>query len=108
MHQVPAMIRAALGTWLCIITSPALLAVAASPPFPQPPAELSRWLQPQEWVRDAEGPIVALGKEGEFDDRHIFAPTVAEEEGKFWMWYCGSRGKPNERVFRLGLAMSRD
>ena len=91
--------------WLVAIAS---TACAAPPPLPQPPAELSRWLQPQEWVRDGEGPIVSLGKDGEFDDRHIFAPTVAEVEGRFSLWYSGSRGKPGERVFRLGLATSGD
>jgi len=70
----------------------------------QVPPELSRWMQPQVWQRDAEGPIVSLGKEGEFDDRHIFAPVVALEDGRYWLWYCGSRGNPANRVFRLGLA----
>ena len=66
------------------------------------PAELRRWFGPQDWKRDTAGPIVSLGKSGEFDDTHIFAPAVAEEQGQFLLWYSGSRGSPAERVFRLG------
>ena len=58
------------------------------------PAELRRWFVPQDWKRDVAGPIVSLGKSGEFDNAHIFAPAVAEEQGKFLLWYCGSRGSP--------------
>jgi predicted GH43/DUF377 family glycosyl hydrolase len=72
-----------------------------------PPA-LERWLAPQTWQRDTEGPIVSLGKAGDFDDAHIFAPTVAFENDRFSMWYCGSRGTRLGRVFRLGLATSTD
>lgn len=80
-------------------------------------AELRRWLGPQVWQRDAEGPILSLGEAGQFDDTHIFAPSVARDEGRFLLWYCGSRGfahdlakvrKPDERVFKLGLATSSD
>ena len=74
----------------------------------EPPAELSRWLAPQDWQRDTAGPIVSLGKSGEFDDMHIFAPAVADLDGKYLMWYPGSRGTRTERVFRLGLATSND
>jgi predicted GH43/DUF377 family glycosyl hydrolase len=74
----------------------------------EPPPELARWLAPQAWQRDAEGPIVSLGQAGEFDDMHIFAPAVAHENGRFLLWYSGSRGTPGNRVFRLGLATSGD
>jgi predicted GH43/DUF377 family glycosyl hydrolase len=74
----------------------------------QTPAELAGWLAPQPWQRDADGPIVSLGKPGEFDDRHIFAPAVAYENGRYSLWYSGSRGSPGNRVFRLGLATSPD
>ena len=74
----------------------------------EPPAKLARWLGPQEWVKDSEGPVVSLGEPGQFDDMHIFAPTVAEEDGKYWLWYCGSRGTRQSRVFRLGLATGAD
>src|SRR5262245_47644980 len=89
---------------LCIIAS----LVGAAPAMGQPPPELARWLGPQTWERDAEGPIISLGGAGQFDDMHIFAPAVAHEEGRYWMWYCGSQGTPGNRVFRLGLATSID
>jgi predicted GH43/DUF377 family glycosyl hydrolase len=72
------------------------------------PADLSPWFAPQAWKRDVEGPILSLGQEGQFDDRHIFAPAVVEESGRFLLWYSGSRGTPGNRVFRLGLATSDD
>ena len=65
-------------------------------------------MQPQAWERDTDGPIISLGVAGEFDDQHLFAPAVAEEGGKFLLWYSGSRGTPGNRVFRLGLATSTD
>ena len=43
----------------------------------QIPQELQRWLGPQNWRRDVDGPILSLGESGEFDDTHIFAPMVA-------------------------------
>ena len=57
--------------------------------------------------RDTDGPIVSLGDAGQFDDMHIFAPAVAQDGGRFLLWYSGSRGTPGNRVFRLGLATSR-
>ncbi len=84
------------------------LALSAASAAGAPPAELSRWLAPQVWQRDAEGPIVSLGEVGQFDDQHIFAPATILEQGKFQLWYCGSRGTPASRVFRLGVATSDD
>lgn len=66
------------------------------------------WAGPQGWVRDGEGPCVALGEPGEFDDTHIFGPCVAYEDGVFRLWYCGAQGAVAERVFRVGLATSAD
>lgn len=74
----------------------------------EPPANLARWLGPQTWEKDTDAPIVALGSEGQFDDMHIFAPAVALEQGKFSLWYSGSRGTRSTRVFRLGLATGDD
>lgn len=68
------------------------------------PVELRPWLVEQNWQRDSGGPIISLGESGDFDDTHIFAPMVAEEDGRYQMWYSGSRGSVAERVFRLGLA----
>jgi len=72
------------------------------------PAELKPWLQPQEWTRDTDGPILSLGKPGEFDDTHVFAPCVAKLNDTYYLWYSGSTGTVAERVFDLGLATSRD
>jgi predicted GH43/DUF377 family glycosyl hydrolase len=83
----------------------------------QVPPEVLRWLVPQHWQRDVQGPVLSLGREGEFDDTHLFAPTVARDGDRYLMWYCGSRGfahdlseepTADERVFRLGLATSSD
>jgi hypothetical protein len=99
----------------------ALLAVMISFAMPsladEPPTELAQWLGKQDWQRDADGPVLSLGQAGEFDDTHIFAPTVARENGQYLMWYCGSQGfahdlaptrTRDERTFRLGLATSDD
>lgn len=72
------------------------------------PEKLRPWLGEQIWRRDVEGPILSLGKVGDFDDQHIFAPAVIEEAGVFKLLYSGSQGDPGNRVFRLGLATSRD
>lgn len=89
---------------------PAILAFVAAPcPGDEKvPLELRRWLTAQKWQRDTNGPIVSLGKRGDVDDTHIFAPAVAREKDQFMLWYCGSRGTVIERVFRLGLATSDD
>lgn len=73
------------------------------------PTEVKKWLGPQVWVKDTAGPVLSLGKTGDFDDTHIFAPAVVQDEaGKFLMWYPGSQGKPSSRWFRMGLATSSD
>jgi predicted GH43/DUF377 family glycosyl hydrolase len=83
----------------------------------EPAAEVAKWLGRQEWQRDAKEPVLNLGQPGEFDDTHLFAPTVIREDGKYLMWYCGSQGfahdlaptrTKDERTFRVGLATSQD
>jgi len=69
---------------------------------------LQSWLGPQRWERETAGPIVSLGRQGQFDDTHLFAPTVTRENDRFQLWYCGSRGTVAQRVFHLGLAESSD
>jgi predicted GH43/DUF377 family glycosyl hydrolase len=86
----------------------ALLVLGSSIQADDLPQEISHWLAPQNWQRDVTGPIISLGNPGQFDDMHIFAPAVAEEQGVFHLWYSGSRGSPGNRVFRLGLATSTD
>ena len=72
------------------------------------PEDHARLLQPQDWERDSDGPVVSLGEPEDFDDTHVFAPLVAFENGRWSLWYCGSRGAVAERIFRLGLAVSDD
>jgi predicted GH43/DUF377 family glycosyl hydrolase len=67
-----------------------------------------KWLGPQYWERDSDGPVVSLGKFGEFDDTHLFAPCVSYENGSYSLYYPGSRGAVAERVFQLGMATSKD
>jgi hypothetical protein len=84
----------------------ALVMATVSGVVAEPPPELARWLAPQAWQKDSDGPIVSLGAPGQFDDTHIFAPAVVFEENRYSMWYCGSRDTREKRVFRLGLATS--
>ena len=69
---------------------------------------MARWLGPQTWERDVDGPVVSLGESGAFDDTHLFAPCVMCERDRYWLWYCGSRGTVAERVMRMGLATGDD
>ena len=62
----------------------------------------------QPWRRDSEGPCISLGPAGAFDDMHLFAPCVAYENNTFSLWYSGSRGTVEDRVFNLGMATSTD
>ena len=64
------------------------------------------WLSPQAWVRDTSKPILELGEPGAFDDMHILTPLVALENDKYRLWYSGSRGEVDKRIFRLGMATS--
>jgi predicted GH43/DUF377 family glycosyl hydrolase len=82
-----------------------------------PPPIVRAWLGPQKWERDLEEPILSLAASGKFDDTHIFAPFVVKEDGEYRLWYCGSTGNahdvskervPDERIFKLGMATSRD
>jgi predicted GH43/DUF377 family glycosyl hydrolase len=94
---------------LSLLVAFAGLAIVPSVGQAEPPdAELQRWLAPQQWVRDTDGPVLSLGTAGSFDDQHMFAPCVSRTEGKYLLWYCGSRGTVEDRVFGLGLATSQD
>ena len=68
----------------------------------------NQWLDPQPWERDVDAPGLSLGAAGQFDDTHLFAPCVALENERYYMWYSGSRGEVDLRVFALGLATSDD
>ncbi len=66
------------------------------------------WLVPQNWEKQKDGPVISLGEPGAFDDTHIFAPFVVYEKGSYSLMYPGSRRAVSDRVFRLGLATSKD
>jgi cephalosporin-C deacetylase-like acetyl esterase len=95
-ESAPVPYDARVTTIGCIIMSGMALGAAGT------------WPAPQDWVRDGDGPAIALGEPGASDDTHIFAPCVAYEDGVYSLWYCGSRGAVADRVFRMGLATSRD
>ncbi len=71
-------------------------------------SDISRWFCEQAWVRDSAGPCVSLGEQGAFDDMHLFAPAAFVEDGRSRLYYCGSQGAVEDRVFRMGLSTSRD
>lgn len=71
-------------------------------------AELQRWLGPQSWERDAEGPSLSLGTAGRFDDQHMHGPCAARIGDEWFLWFTGARGSVADRVSRMGLATSRN
>ncbi len=97
-----------------------------SPPSARERSSLDAWLEPQEWRRDGDTPALSLGEKGTFDDQHIFAPHVIQQDGEFWMYYSGSQRcvdagtykgrardpahpeRSDQRLFKLGLAKSKD
>ena len=112
-------LSAGVSAVLCLMTCSATLAqpastsenaasTSASTRAVPVPAELRRWLAPQNWKRDIDHPVLSLGTAGEFDDTHMFAPCVARFDGRYHLWYCGSRGTVARRVFHMGLATGTD
>jgi predicted GH43/DUF377 family glycosyl hydrolase len=67
-----------------------------------------QWFCEQKWVRDAKEPCVSLGDAGSFDDMHLFAPAARVVDGMTHLYYCGSQGKVEDRVFRMGMSTSGD
>lgn len=66
--------------------------------------ELETWLGRQSWRRDGEGPCIRIGQTGAFDDTHVFCPAVIFDDGRYRMYYCGSRGAPaddSDRVYSV-------
>jgi hypothetical protein len=102
-----------------------LLTIGIRPSGGEEPS-FQQWLKPQEWRRDRDTPALSLGEKGKFDDQHIFAPHVIRQGDEFWMYYSGSQrcvdagtykgkakdpkqpAKSDQRLFKLGLAKSRD
>jgi predicted GH43/DUF377 family glycosyl hydrolase len=102
------------------------LPLNAQPIVPTRDPAFARWFQPHDWQRAGDQPVLGLGEKGKFDDQHIFAPLVIHMDGEFWMYYCGSQravdagaykgvakdpaqpAKSDQRLFKLGLARSKD
>ena len=74
-----------------LILGLALCAVPSAGQEDRRDAAYERWLKPQDWRRDSDRPALGLGEKGNFDDQHIFAPHVIQQDGEFWMYYCGSQ-----------------
>jgi dienelactone hydrolase len=86
-----------------------LIATLAAAGVETPVSEsLERWFTPQAWERDVNGPIVSLGEPGDFDDTHLFAPMVIQEDGSYSLYYCGSTADVANRVFQVGLSTGAD
>src|SRR5690348_15975521 len=66
------------------------MSAGGQPASTEVPRALARWLEPQDWRRDTDGPILQLGPAGTFDDTHLFAPCVARLENRYFLWYSGS------------------
>ena len=70
--------------------------------------KISKWMKPQQWIRDTDVPVLSLGTPGSFDDMHILSPCVTFENGMYYIWYSGSTGTVEQRVYKLGYATSSD
>jgi predicted GH43/DUF377 family glycosyl hydrolase len=108
------------------VPAAALWLAATALPLGAAEPDLAKWLAPHDWQRDSDEPALSLGEKGRFDDQHIFAPHVIQMNGEFWMYYCGSQRcvdagtykgkakdpehpeKSDQRLFKLGLARSKD
>lgn len=93
---------------LLLVASGSSAVTATGPGQSEPRPKLRKWLQPQDWQRDVDGPILKLGATGEFDDTHVLAPCVAIIDDDYHLWYNGSTGAVRDRVFKLGLATGSD
>ena len=121
----PADWRTSARAWLTSAAFAMALLGSASAQTPVDPT-FERWLNPHDWQRDRDTPVLSLGEKGKFDDQHIFAPHVIYENGEFSMYYCGSQrcvdagtykgvakdpaqpANSDQRLFKLGLAKSKD
>jgi hypothetical protein len=97
-----------MSTRRTVLKSLAALASTSGAAIGSPSKNVQDWMIPQDWKKQRTGPVVSLGRPGDFDDTHIFAPMVAKEKGRYFLWYPGSRGVVADRTYRLGLARSND
>lgn len=107
-HHTRALAGALVGLLVAACWIAPLTAQEEPSTAPDIPPSVQRWHGPQNWQRDVSGPVLSLGETGQFDDMHLFAPCVARFDGRYRLWYSGSRGAVGQRLFRLGLALSDD
>lgn len=64
------------------------------------------------WIKSPKNPVLSLGQEGDFDSQNIFAPCIAKEGGKYFLFYAGGPSGPRNGGdfvrYQLGLALSED
>ena len=64
---------------------------------------------PQQPVRTSDGPVLAPGPLGHFDDHGVYAMSLVECEGRVLMYYVGwNPGRPPLYYTSIGLAVSDD
>jgi len=56
------------------------------------------------WTKYKGNPVLDLGADGEWDDIHVYSPSVLFEDGVYKMWYTGYDGYS----YRIGYATSLD
>jgi predicted GH43/DUF377 family glycosyl hydrolase len=49
------------------------------------------------WTKYAGNPVLDLGAPGEWDDYHVYTPSVLFKDGTYKMWYSGEDGS-NDRI----------
>jgi len=55
--------------------------------------------------KHGDKPVLALGKKGSWDDRHVAcAMVVRDRPEKYFMWYSGMGRSPEHRKWSIGLA----
>jgi predicted GH43/DUF377 family glycosyl hydrolase len=65
--------------------------------------------EPKTVVAVCEGPLLALGERGSFDEFGLIPCEVIENKGEIWLYYTGwSRGTTVSYTLSIGLAVSRD
>lgn len=64
------------------------------------------------WVKSPKNPMLQLGQADAFDSQNIFAPAIAKDGGRYFLFYAGGPSGPRnggELVrYQLGLALSED
>jgi predicted GH43/DUF377 family glycosyl hydrolase len=64
------------------------------------------------WVKSPKNPMLRLGAADAFDSQNIFAPAIAREGGRYFLFYSGGPSGPKTRGelvrYQLGLALSED